>query len=201
MFHGQFCCPGQTEGRGKAWEEMTESERHKKSQLSRKQRQGVSLIHFLFFLWSNVHTSSILCHRTPFACPPLLVLQSNRWVWGTHFNGRSTDSFFLPISHLASCHTKLGTRYVTTTVLVWIAPYVQNPISVHGYFGSAETNQCYCPGQTEGRGKAWEEMTEWKTQKKRNGERGSVSRRRREGYGVGGGWSWKGLVYHNYPVK
>lgn len=44
-------------------------------------------------------------------------------VLGTYFSGRSTDSFLLPVSHLASCHTELVTRYVTSTALVRIKPY------------------------------------------------------------------------------
>lgn len=48
-----------------------------------------------------------------FPLSPLLLSSSQMKGSGDTFTGRSTDWFFLSISHLAPCHIVLVTRYVT----------------------------------------------------------------------------------------
>lgn len=87
---------------------------------------------------------------------------------------------------------------IVVSVLVFKNPYQ-----------TTDTDWCWCAGQTEGRRRAWEETTgSEKHRKKRKIWREWVIRgegkdkMEEDGEsGVGGGWSWKGLVYHNYPVK
>lgn len=69
-----------------------------------------ALPHFLCTLSSSSSSSSL----SSFAA---------KWMGSEiRFSGRLTDSFLLPISHLASCHTELVTRYVTNIALVRITP-------------------------------------------------------------------------------
>lgn len=87
----------------------------------------------LFAAVSLVHTAHPpYCVITLLLARLLPLLSQVKWPsLGTHFSGPSTDPSFRLILHLATCHTKLATRYVATSVLMLLPLYASSRAVVY----------------------------------------------------------------------